>query len=184
MQFIFRVVILGEHDLLKNPEFSSVAKRAIIEIEDIIVHEDYSKILNGGASPNDIALIRVKDPIPFYNARNRKESNVKPICLPWNVNDPGRRIYDGNILKVLGWGNVSNNKFAAIMNRRRLGISGPGILQQVDVPYVSNRKCKESHENYDFKSSQICAGGEEGLSLDYTFQTCLKMRELENITIF
>ena len=160
----FSVVILGEHDLQKDPEFSSVANRAIIEIEDIIVHEDYSKILNGGASPNDIALIRVKDPITFYNARNRKESNVKPICLPWNVNDPGRRIYDGNRLTVLGWGKVTNNKDVARNTKRRLG-AGSAILQKLEVPAISRRKCKEfdSFKNYDLNSrSQLCAGGEHG----------------------
>ena len=164
LQFIFRVVILGEHDLRKDPEFSSVAKRSIIEIEDIIVHEDYSKILNGGASPNDIALIRVKDPIPFYNVNNRKASNVKPICLPWNVNDPGRRIYDGNRLTVLGWGKVTNNKDAAKNTKRRFG-AGSAILQKLEVPAISRRKCKEfdSFKNYDLNSSsQLCAGGEHG----------------------
>merc|ERR1712223_198798 len=164
LQFIFRVVILGEHDLRKDPEFSSVAKRAIIEIEDIIVHENYSKILNGGASPNDIALIRVKDPITFYNARNRKESNVKPICLPWNVNDPGRRIYDGNRLTTLGWGKVTNNKDAAKNTKRRLG-AGSAILRKLEVPAISRRKCKEfdSFKNYDLNSSsQLCAGGVHG----------------------
>ena len=84
---------------------SDAAKRTVIGIEEITLHEGYSKTLLGGTGPNDIALIRVKEPIPFYNARNRKESNVKPICLPWSINDPGREIHDGTKnLTVLGWG--------------------------------------------------------------------------------
>ena len=141
-----------------------MAKRTIIEIEEIINHEDYSKTLNHGAGPNDIALIRVKEPIPFYNARNPKESNVKPICLPWSVNDPGRRIYDGNRLTVLGWGKVTNNKTAAVLEKRRLR-AGSAILQQLDVPAISKRKCKEfdAFKNYEINSrSQLCAGGEHG----------------------
>ena len=164
MRFFFSVVILGEHDLQKDPEFRSVAKRTIIEIEEIINHEDYSKTLNHGAGPNDIALIRVKEPIPFYNARNPKESNVKPICLPWSINDPGRRIYDGNRLTVLGWGKVTNNKTAAVLEKRRLR-AGSAILQQLDVPAISKRKCKEfdAFKNYEINSrSQLCAGGEHG----------------------
>merc|ERR1711899_648815 len=54
------VVILGEHDLKQDPEPGNVAKRTVIGIEEIILHEDYSTILG----PNDIALIRVKEPIP------------------------------------------------------------------------------------------------------------------------
>jgi len=58
------VVILGEHDLRKDPD-SGAAKRTVIGIEEIRLHEGYSKTLIGGTGPNDIALIRVKEPIPF-----------------------------------------------------------------------------------------------------------------------
>jgi len=158
------VVILGEHDLRQDPDGSNVAKRTVIEIEEITIHEDYSKTLQGGVGPNDIALIRVKHPIPFYNPRNPKESNVKPICLPWNSNDPGRKIIDGDNLQVLGWGRVTNNKILHAENRVRLG-AGNAILQYLDVPAISKRKCKEyeAFRNYDLKSSlQLCAGGEVG----------------------
>ena len=103
----FSVVILGEHSLRQDPDpiiknkRIFAAKRTVIGIEEIILHEDYNKTLLGGAGPNDIALIRVKEPIPFYNSSNVKESNVKPICLPWNINDPGREIHDGIILSPI-----------------------------------------------------------------------------------
>ena len=58
-----------EHDLRKDPDNSNAAKRTVIEIEEITIHEDYSKFRQGGVGPNDIALIRVKQPIPFYNLR-------------------------------------------------------------------------------------------------------------------
>ena len=167
----FSVVILGEHDLRKDPDNSNAAKRTVIEIEEITLHEDYSKFQQGGAGPNDIALIRVKQPIPFYDPKNPKESNVKPICLPWNFNDPGRRIFDGDILRVLGWGRVTNDKILHAVTRANLG-AGVAILQYLDVPAVSKRKCKEydAFRNYDLKSShQLCAGGEVGecLNIDY-----------------
>ena len=160
LQFFFSVVILGEHDLKQDPEPGNVAKRTVIGIEEIILHEDYSNILG----PNDIALIRVKKPIPFYNARNPKESNIKPICLPWSINDPGREIHDGTQkLKVLGWGKVTNNRIEAAINfiRNRAGV---GILQQLDIPVISKRKCKEydAFKNYKLLSTQLCAGGLDG----------------------
>ena len=167
----FSVVILGEHDLRHDPDDSSAAKRTVIEIEEITLHEGYSKTLLNGAGPNDIALIRVKHPIPFYNPRNPKESNIKPICLPWNFNDPGRRISDGDILRVLGWGRVTNNKILDALTRASLG-AGNAIQQYLDVPAISKQKCKEydAFRNYDLKSShQLCAGGEVGecLNIDY-----------------
>jgi len=158
------VVILGEYDLRQDPDDSNAAKRTVIEIEEIILHEDYSKFRQGGVGPNDIALIRVKQPIPFYNPRNPQESNIKPICLPWNFNDPGRKIFEGDILRVLGWGRVTNDKILAEGNHARLG-AGSAILQYLDVPAISKRKCKEyeAFKNHDLKSShQLCAGGEDG----------------------
>ena len=88
--------------MIRDPDLdppSRVAKKTVIGIEKIIVHENYSKTLYRGAGPNDIALIRVRDPIPLYDNRNKRLSNVKPICLPWNSNDPGRHIYNGVMLK-------------------------------------------------------------------------------------
>ena len=163
------MVLLGEHDLTTNPDNDGDAADVIYRgVEEIILHENYSKRLLGGAGPNDIALIRVKQPIPFYDPKNPKESNVKPICLPWNFNDPGRNIFDGDILRVLGWGRVTNNKILHAATRTNLG-AGDAILQYLDVPAVSKRKCKEydAFRNYDLKSShQLCAGGEDGECLN------------------
>ena len=147
----------------KDPD-SGAAKRTVIGIEEIRLHEGYSKTLLGGTGPNDIALIRVKEPIPFFNIRNVKLSNIKPICLPWSINDPGREIHDGTQkLKVLGWGKVTNNRIEAAINfiRNRAGV---GILQQLDIPAISERKCKEydAFKNYTLSSTQLCAGGLDG----------------------
>ena len=148
---------------------SDAAKRTVIGIEEIKLHEGYNKKILNGASPNDIALIRVKEPIPFFNIRNAKLSNVVPICLPWSINDPGREIHDGTQkLKVLGWGQVTNNRIEAAINfiRNRAGV---GILQQLDIPVISKRKCKEydAFKNYTLLSTQLCAGGLDGKCIDF-----------------
>ena len=79
----FSVILLGAHDLTKPSD--GVMRRGV---EKIILHEDYDPDLQGGAAPNDIALIRVNESIPFYTKDDASKSSVKPICLPWNRNDP------------------------------------------------------------------------------------------------
>ena len=164
MNFFYSVVVVGEHDLTKDPDQLRRAKKKTIGIEKIIVHEDYSKTLYRGAGPNDIALIRVKNPIPLYQNRNIALSNVIPICLPWNINDPGRNIYNGVRLKVLGWGRTSNDRYAFNQEVKRIG-AGSDVLQQVDIPNITNRKCK-TYSAFNViqldSKKQMCAGGENG----------------------
>ena len=158
----YSVVILGEHNLSRKYDQTGAAKRTEIAIEEIIIHKDYQKTFQRGAGPHDIALIRVKEPIPFYNVQNKKSSNVIPICLPWNINDPGRQIYHGERLKVLGWGKTTNDNTAAYDSYKRIG-AGSNILQQLDVPAISNRKCKTYLNLNNLNSrGQLCAGAEEG----------------------
>ena len=101
--------------------------------------------------------------IPLYDD-DPKISNVKPVCLPWSINDPGREIYSGNKLIGLGWGRITNNRIAHFWNFRR-NRAGAGILQQLTVPGISKRTC-EAHDAFkkielDLRF-QLCAGGEEG----------------------
>ena len=164
MEFFYSVVVLGEYDLTKDPDQLRVAKKITIGIDKIIVHEDYSKTLYRGAGPNDIALIRVKNPIPLFQSRNKALSNVIPVCLPWNINDPGRNIYNGVRLKVLGWGRTSNDRYAFNQEVKRIG-AGSDVLQQVDIPNITNRKCK-TYSAFNViqldSKKQMCAGGENG----------------------
>ena len=163
-----RVIALGEHTIGKNPDFSTAADVIYRGIEEIIIHEKYDKNLQKGASPYDIALIRVKRSIPLYDPTNTKLSNVSPICLPWNRNDPGRELDSANkedTLRVLGWGHITNDERFRCFNFRAGGAGTP-LLQQLDVPFISWRQCKEkagltSDWVYN-EESQLCAGGEVG----------------------
>merc|ERR1739848_775955 len=129
------VVILGEHNLSRKYDQTGAAKRTEMAIEEIIIHKDY---------------------------QNKKSSNVIPICLPWNINDPGRQIYHVERLKVLGWGKTTNDNTAAYESYKKIG-AGSNILQQLDVPAISNRKCKTYLNLNDINSrDQLCAGAEEG----------------------
>ena len=53
--------------------------------DGFIVHENYDK----KNKYNDIALIRLSEPIPLFDEDPRK-SLVKPVCLPIDENDSGR----------------------------------------------------------------------------------------------
>ena len=84
--------------------------------------------------------------------------------MPWTITDPGRQIYDGNKLTVLGWGKITNNKFQHLRNLLR-NRAGSGTLKQLVVPAISKRKCKEydALKNYELNQRlQLCAGGETG----------------------
>jgi len=167
------LVALGEHDLEQKRNGATdnkgeAAPVIIRGVEKIIRHEKYSDSLQGGAGPYDIALIRVNESIPLFDKTNIKKSNVIPICLPWNRNDPGRELNSGKdefLLKVLGWGQTTNDPGKRCSNFRRLR-AGAGILQQLDVPFISWRDCKKKAklpQGWEFDiETQICAGGIEG----------------------
>jgi len=114
-------------------------------------------------------LIRLKAPIPLFDKNDRTKSNVLPVCLPWNRNDPGRELDsdNSNELLVLGWGQTTNNPIQRCQNFRRVG-AGVFILQQLAVPFVSWRNCKEqfglsNDSTFVFdEESQFCAGGIKG----------------------
>ena len=170
--YTFSVVILGEHDLQQDPD-GDRAKRFNRTIQNIIVHEGYDKGFQGGASPHDIALIRVNEMIPLYNENDPKISNVIPVCLPWNINDPGRQITVEDKLIGLGWGKVTNNNVLHLKRFLR-NRAGAGILQQLKVPGISKRVCQayDAFKNIELDLRfQLCAGGEEGLWIKFIIST-------------
>ena len=151
------MILLGAHDLTKPSD--GVMRRGV---EKIILHEDYDPDLQGGAAPNDIALIRVNESIPLYD-RNNSKSIISPICLPWKSNDPGRELNSKSRLKVLGWGHITNNKTERCKNFNNFK-AGTAVQQQLDVPFIDWEKCND-HVPSGFqvdRETLMCAGGEEG----------------------
>ena len=88
----FREVILGEHDTRQDPDPKNCnkdcfPKRIVRKVSKIIKHEEY-----GGRVPNlinDIALIRLDEPVPLHS-EDPSISSVRPVCIPWNKDDPGK----------------------------------------------------------------------------------------------
>lgn len=159
------MILLGEHNLEKlrfdKPDDGVIYRG----IEKIIMHEDYDPDFQGGSAPNDIALIRVNESIPFFHPLSETKTNVLPICLPWKRNDPGRELHSNNNYTVLGWGHTTNDRIEKCKDFRKYK-AGAGILQQLDVPFLDWEECnKKANFPPGWKVDQetlVCAGGEDG----------------------
>ena len=60
-------------------------------VKKIISHENFDK--DDKNYRNDIALVRLDQAVPLH-IENPRISGAKPICLPWNNGDFGRKIED------------------------------------------------------------------------------------------
>jgi len=164
------MIALGEHDLnkkkdRKGPNGKNAADVIHRGVEKIILHEGYDPDLQGGAAPNDIALIRVNESIPLFDGILPPSKIVSPICLPWKRNDTGRELDSNTTLKVLGWGYTTNDPIdrikAAIEHK-----AGTSVQQQLDVPFLDWEECNEK-ANFPpgwkvNRETLMCAGGQKG----------------------
>lgn len=90
----------------------------------------------------DLALVRVDSPLKFY-------PHVRPVCLPaQNENLIGKNA------TVTGWGRLAE------------GGTLPSILQEVQVPIISNKNCEQmflkAGREENIPDMFVCAGYENG----------------------
>ena len=69
-------------------------KKITRKVEKSIIHEDY-KTINGGPI-NDIALLRLAEPVPFYST-DPTLSGAEPVCLPWDSENAGDGVPGRNL---------------------------------------------------------------------------------------
>lgn len=100
----------------------------ILRVSRVFIHEQYNK----KTEANDIALIRLAQPVQFNNY-------VKPICLP------GPDPQESESVTVAGWGTLSS------------GGSSPNALRQVTVKVMNNQARKVYGSTFDVRQ-QIGAG--------------------------
>jgi len=119
-----------------TPYISTTGK--IYYIDQAIVHEEY----NADQIVNDIALLKLKEPIDFENATAIEL--VSSLDVAKGATDPGV------ISTVTGWGksNVNPDEF-------------PEILQKVDLPIVSNETAMEVW-NFYIPETELTAGYRSG----------------------
>ena len=171
--FFFSEVVLGDHNINTDPDCGKKKcdcskdhcaapkiTRKITSEDQIIVHENYDQV----TAFNDIALIRLNEPVPLQKDDPDK-SSVIPVCLPWSESDPGRnleKIEDDEGLAILtGWGKISV-KVSDTIRKQKFGVSVP-ILRRVALP-IAHNICKNDPELEKFYNPEImlCAGGRKG----------------------
>nr|AYN79576.1 serine protease [Galeruca daurica] len=134
-------IVLGEHDTNhdvdcgegKNGGEICNVKPTTVEIEKVIVHPTYN---NEDIAPYDIALVRLKEELPFT-------TYIQPICLP----EPEHELSETVPLTTAGWGLMENHQHTT---KKRT----------VDLLYQGNERCENvfSSEGLKLINSQICAG--------------------------
>lgn len=168
---------LGEWDLNQKHDCQHgiCANAAIdIPINEIITHEDYTA--NSIHHHDDIALILLKHSVKITKW-------IKPICLPMVKMDNFRtENFEHITMDVAGWGYTSNSpngmlflKFSNHYDFRRkkclhfnsffcFAATTSNLKMQVSLKGVSQTRCNEMYKSFavSLKSSQMCAGGEEG----------------------
>ena len=88
-------------------------------------------------------------------------SNVRPVCLPWQENDPGRDLKENKKAVVTGWGRVKTS-LKDIERKQKFGASARNLLY-VRLP-IANQVCEDDPdlEQYWDPETKICAGGKQG----------------------
>ena len=103
-------------------------------------------------------------------------SNVRPVCLPWQENDPGRDLKENKKAVVTGWGRVKTS-LKDLERKQKFGASARNLLY-VRLP-IANQVCEDDPdlEQYWDPETKICAGGKQG---EYNFLALLHCYLLGN----
>lgn len=106
-------------------------------VEQVVVHPDYT---DGQAA--DIALLKLVTPV----------SDAVPVIALADAQVMAASGMPGDNATVTGWGNTSNTSDVF-----------PRLLQQVDLPLVSNETCNRPESyNGQVQGTEICAGFSAG----------------------
>ncbi|XP_076974867.1 enteropeptidase [Tamandua tetradactyla] len=115
---------------------SNLTSQAVARlIDQIVINPHYNK----RRKDSDIAMLHLEFNVNYTDY-------VQPICLPEKkqIFPPGRTC------SIAGWGRTDNQGPTA------------DILQEADVPLLSNEKCQQQMPEYNITENMVCAGYEEG----------------------
>ncbi|XP_071428892.1 enteropeptidase isoform X4 [Pithys albifrons albifrons] len=104
-------------------------------IDRIIMNPHYMK----ETKDSDIALMHLQHKVQYTDY-------IKPICLP----EKNQQFLPEINCSIAGWGDIGNE--------------GPtsNILQEAEVPLISNEKCQQQMPEYSITENMICAGYDMG----------------------
>ncbi|NWZ13925.1 ENTK Enteropeptidase, partial [Agelaius phoeniceus] len=104
-------------------------------IDRIIINPHYMK----ETKDSDIALMHLQHKVQYTDY-------IQPICLP----EKNQQFSPGIICSIAGWGHISNGGPSSI------------ILQEAEVPLLSNEKCQQWLPKYNITENMLCAGYDMG----------------------
>ncbi|XP_074890010.1 enteropeptidase [Buteo buteo] len=104
-------------------------------IDQIVINPHYMK----RTKDSDIALMHLQYKVQYTDY-------IQPICLP----EKNQQFLPGINCSIAGWGSIMNK--------------GPTsyILQEAEVPLISNEKCQQWMPEYSITENMICAGYDIG----------------------
>ncbi|NXD06723.1 ENTK Enteropeptidase, partial [Nothocercus nigrocapillus] len=106
-----------------------------LEIDQIIINPHYDK----RTKDNDIAMMHLQHKVQYTDY-------IQPICLP----EENQEFLPGSYCSIAGWGRIVNQ--------------GPtsNILQEAEVPLITNEKCQQWMPEYSITENMVCAGYDQG----------------------
>ncbi|XP_006727684.1 enteropeptidase [Leptonychotes weddellii] len=104
-------------------------------IDQIVINPHYNK----RTKDSDIAMMHLDFKVNYTDY-------IQPICLP----EENQAFPPGRICSIAGWGRIIHQGHTA------------DILQEANVPLLSNEKCQQQMPEYNITENMVCAGYEEG----------------------
>lgn len=147
-------MICGQKNLLNA--LKKNGQRAMLNISRVIKHKDYD--VPAGTTNNDIALIKLAEPIPDFT------DDIHPACLPTRPvhtgGDTRNKQNNRRVCFVGGYGHLQSNQ-QATENGPQIG-AGSDDARQVDVEVYTLDECKRKMAGYYISDKMICAGFDMG----------------------
>ncbi|XP_036098820.1 enteropeptidase [Molossus molossus] len=104
-------------------------------VDQIVINPHYNK----RSKDSDIAMLHLEFKVNYTDY-------IQPICLP----EENQVFPPGRICSIAGWGKLFHQGPTA------------NILQEADVPLISNEKCQQQMPEYSITENMVCAGYQEG----------------------
>nr|XP_002716708.1 enteropeptidase [Oryctolagus cuniculus] len=104
-------------------------------IDEIVINPHY----NERRKNSDIAMMHLEFKVNYTDY-------IQPICLP----EENQVLSPGKNCSIAGWGRLIYQGLTA------------DILQEAEVPLLSNEKCQQQMPEYSITENMVCAGYEEG----------------------
>ncbi|XP_037349059.1 enteropeptidase-like [Talpa occidentalis] len=104
-------------------------------IDQIIINPHYNKRVKD----SDIAMMHLEFKVNYTDY-------IQPICLP----EENQVFPAGKKCSIAGWGRLSSQAPPA------------DVLQEAEVPLISNEKCQQQMPEYNITENMVCAGYERG----------------------